>query len=304
MQEIGNSLKKIREGKGISLEEVSQVTKIRTYYIEAIEKGDMDVMPGKIYAIGFVRSYVEFLGLQEQESEIIAAYKKYFADHDKTSDEQELEAIASRTKQRQAATQKHHTHKKENGPKNNATPPTPIRTREKSFGSKFIWVALILIIIFALLVLYFMGKSSQEQTLPPANTEQQQPVTPVEPPVLPDETIDGVNTTPTPTDETTPEDDIANSSEDETIPPVEGVEVKVTTQDNPCWVSVTIDGETSQETIPANESRTYTGEENITIKYGNPGYVEVEHNGQVLEPMNTGGQVTTVEYGPTTETTE
>ena len=42
---------------------VSQVLKIKPEHLAALEEGDIQALPGRAYAIGFVRSYAEFLGL-------------------------------------------------------------------------------------------------------------------------------------------------------------------------------------------------------------------------------------------------
>ena len=64
---IGEKLKEERVRLGYSLEEVEEETKIRKYYLEAIENENFAVLPPKVYAVGFVKRYAKFLGLDEQE---------------------------------------------------------------------------------------------------------------------------------------------------------------------------------------------------------------------------------------------
>lgn len=64
---IGDKLKEERIRQGYSLEEVEEDTKIRKYYLEAIEDGNFAILPPKVYAVGFVKRYAKFLGLNEQE---------------------------------------------------------------------------------------------------------------------------------------------------------------------------------------------------------------------------------------------
>lgn len=59
---VGDDLRRERERVGWSIADVSQRLKIRRAYIEAIETGDADAMPGHSYALGFVRSYAELMG--------------------------------------------------------------------------------------------------------------------------------------------------------------------------------------------------------------------------------------------------
>ncbi len=63
----GQYLKKIREGKGISLREVAEETKIRVHYLRALEGDDYASLPGEVYARGFLRNYARFLGIPADE---------------------------------------------------------------------------------------------------------------------------------------------------------------------------------------------------------------------------------------------
>lgn len=67
MQELGRILREKRESLGLSLDDVEDKTKIRKRYVEALESGDWSVLPGRVYARGFVRSYAEVLGLDGVE---------------------------------------------------------------------------------------------------------------------------------------------------------------------------------------------------------------------------------------------
>lgn len=60
---VGEILKRARLHYGQSLSDVETVLRIRASQLEAIEKGEPDKLPGRVYAIGFVRSYSEYLGL-------------------------------------------------------------------------------------------------------------------------------------------------------------------------------------------------------------------------------------------------
>ena len=47
-------LKKAREKRGLSIEQVSQALKIRKLFIESIEVGDFNRLPGMVYTTGFI----------------------------------------------------------------------------------------------------------------------------------------------------------------------------------------------------------------------------------------------------------
>ena len=60
---VGRSLKHAREGRNMSLDEASRATKIRKEFLSAIEDDHFEMLPGDVFARGFVRSYADFLGL-------------------------------------------------------------------------------------------------------------------------------------------------------------------------------------------------------------------------------------------------
>jgi cytoskeleton protein RodZ len=70
---IGQTLRDARLGQDKDIQEVSQSLKIRQIYLEAIENNDFAQLPGKIYILGFVKTYAEYLKLDSEE--IIRMYK-------------------------------------------------------------------------------------------------------------------------------------------------------------------------------------------------------------------------------------
>ena len=60
---FGEMLKGERQKSNLSLSEVSSLLRIRRYYLEAIENGNLDSIPGTTYAIGFIKSYSNYLGI-------------------------------------------------------------------------------------------------------------------------------------------------------------------------------------------------------------------------------------------------
>ena len=60
---VGEILRRTRVHYGQSLADIERAIRIRASQIAAIETGDVEKLPGRVYAIGFVRSYSEYLGL-------------------------------------------------------------------------------------------------------------------------------------------------------------------------------------------------------------------------------------------------
>lgn len=67
LESVGQDLRKAREKRGEDLEHISRLLKIRRDYLALLEEGAADSLPGRAYAIGFVRSYATYLGLDGNE---------------------------------------------------------------------------------------------------------------------------------------------------------------------------------------------------------------------------------------------
>jgi cytoskeleton protein RodZ len=63
LETVGQDLRTARLRRGDDLASVSRVLKIRKDHLEALEEDRLDALPGRTYAVGFVRSYAEYLGL-------------------------------------------------------------------------------------------------------------------------------------------------------------------------------------------------------------------------------------------------
>ncbi|OGL46826.1 MAG: hypothetical protein A2161_10060 [Candidatus Schekmanbacteria bacterium RBG_13_48_7] len=72
---FGEYLKVERELRNISLEEVSQSTKIHVKYLKAIEENEFDLLPAETFIKGFIRSFAKSIGLDEND--VILTYEYY-----------------------------------------------------------------------------------------------------------------------------------------------------------------------------------------------------------------------------------
>ena len=62
MREVGAQLRQVRLERGEELDDVAQQLRIKSIYLFGIEQGDLSTMPGRTYALGFLRSYADYLG--------------------------------------------------------------------------------------------------------------------------------------------------------------------------------------------------------------------------------------------------
>ncbi|MGG1329315.1 RodZ domain-containing protein [Bacillus tropicus] len=67
MTELGQKLKEARETKGLSVDQLHEITKIQKRHLVAIEEGNYDVLPGAFYARAFIKQYADAVGLNGEE---------------------------------------------------------------------------------------------------------------------------------------------------------------------------------------------------------------------------------------------
>lgn len=81
---VGSMLRHAREQHGLDLFSVASALRIQVSHLDAIESGDFQRLPGATYAVGFLRSYADYLGLDagtvvqrfKEETEIAPAQTK------------------------------------------------------------------------------------------------------------------------------------------------------------------------------------------------------------------------------------
>ena len=74
----GESLRRVRDMRGISLFEICSLTKIRQTYVEYIEAENFAGLPAPVYVRGFVRLLADALGLPAERvtNDFMARYKQ------------------------------------------------------------------------------------------------------------------------------------------------------------------------------------------------------------------------------------
>jgi cytoskeleton protein RodZ len=73
MRLVGELLQERREDLGLELDEIGAMLRIKPLYLAALEQGRTHDLPGPTYAIGFVRAYSDFLGLDAEA--VLARFK-------------------------------------------------------------------------------------------------------------------------------------------------------------------------------------------------------------------------------------
>lgn len=97
---IGNALREAREKLGLSTQEVEEATKIRRKYIQALEDENFEIIPGKVYVRGFLRSYARFLSIDGES--LVQEYNQMNGCQveEETDPQQEITVITKNTSKR------------------------------------------------------------------------------------------------------------------------------------------------------------------------------------------------------------
>ncbi|SET39629.1 protein RodZ, contains Xre-like HTH and DUF4115 domains [Salinibacillus kushneri] len=100
--ELGQRLKEAREEKGLSLSNIQEMTKIQTRYLQAIEEGQLSVLPGTFYTRAFIREYANTVGLNADQ--LLEEYEEELP----SSEQEEYERISRVQKHsKQPSSEKH-----------------------------------------------------------------------------------------------------------------------------------------------------------------------------------------------------
>lgn len=313
MLTIGARMKQRRKELGLSLEQVSDVVKIRKVYLEALEEGNYDVFDSAIYTKGFLKNYAVFLGIEPNRA--LALYRR------ECEEKQEKGLEASQ--------------KPINEPKFVITPGKVI----------FTVLAVMIIAVFG----YFYYQYQQFATPPFLDIRSPKDGTETLEDAV---TIDGsteIGSIVTINDQAIKTDDLGNfrvtvslregsnrlkvasengigkksekyvnvflktdstvasgetpeetpSTETETPEEVvySGVEMEVTIGPDSAWLLVETDGETAfTGVLVADTIKTFSASEKIYIKTGNAGSTNIKINGVTQEPLGSEGDVESREY--------
>ena len=68
MEPFGARLKKEREQRGVTLDDIALSTKIGKRFLQALEDEHFEQLPGGIFSRGFVRAYARHLGIDEEQA--------------------------------------------------------------------------------------------------------------------------------------------------------------------------------------------------------------------------------------------
>src|SRR5471030_2261819 len=70
---VGRLLRDQREARGLTVADIEKQIRIRRHYVEALEAGRFDLLPGAAYIPAFLRAYATHVGLEPEK--VLTAYQ-------------------------------------------------------------------------------------------------------------------------------------------------------------------------------------------------------------------------------------
>ena len=264
---VGDILRGEREKQGLTIEDIARETSIRDIYLEAIEKGDYDSLPGDVYAKGFIRNYSRFLQIdgdalldKYDEERNINKVVQPVDQPQEPEKKSSSRSLFGRNKAREVSSVQK--------PVQNPQPVQPsknlfaagdayrdsLEREEKSGSKKFMILLGIMFVFLGGVYIAFMDDGSE-------NAPKQ-------------ENVKVETTKPAPVEKK-----------------YDGVEITAKALEN-CWISVKVDGQSAFEgTIEKGKEMSWQGKENVDILAGNAGGIQITFNGKDIGTLGQMGQV-------------
>jgi cytoskeleton protein RodZ len=267
VESFGARLKREREQRKITLDDISLATKIGTRFLAALEEERFDQLPGGIFNKGFVRAYARHLGIDENQA--IADFVTASAPSLPETPPQETPVLAAMAVR------------------------VPESKRKSRENDGIPWGVVAAVLLITALGFALWGFHSREKK-PVPSVEVSQPVrTDQAQPASPETTIPAQSSgspAGAPQAATVAAAPLSNAG---------GFTVLIKARED-SWVSVTADGkQISQDTLAASTEKSVEARNQIVIKTGNVGALDISFNGQKLPPQGRENQVKTLTFDPT-----
>lgn len=294
---IGDTLREARERQNLSIKDIEKGTSIRALYIESIEKGEFDKLPGNAYTKGFIRNYANFLKLDADAC--VRQYNEENNPEEVAAKEAAKRAEEAAEAQQQAAYEKREaeksrsrsgifgsSHRSESTKPERAAAPRQEAPRvsisdfesrvESSHHRQTLLMGIIAVLVIAAGAYFLFGSDDE--------TASKQPQTKV--------------TTQAKTTSSSQQQQQQQAAAKPVEEKKQYTDVQVSAKfSERCWVSVKADGKTIFEgTIDEGTSKDWKAEKELKITAGNAGAVELTYNGENKGILGGEGEVVEKTY--------
>lgn len=259
MGTFGENLRREREMRGVSLEEISDATKISMRALRAMEEDQFDKLPGGIFTRSFIRAYAKYLGLDEEkimaEFQLVAPASAQQADLHKISQQR--------------------------------TPPPETKSR-----AGLITALIVVLMAAGGFGYYWYATRARRPSQPAAQNPAVQPKPPTPPQATAANVPGGVQESSGAATATAPDaGPIASGSiAPSSAAPEHGLVLQIAATEA-TWVAISVDGKTQgQQTMQPNEIETYHAEKSFDVLTGNAEGIILTLNGKTLDPLGRRGE--------------
>jgi cytoskeleton protein RodZ len=274
MGSFGERLRREREMRGVTINEIAESTKISRRHLESLENEDFDSLPGGIFNKGFVRAYARYLGIDEDQA--VADYTVASNEKPEPEDKFPLEV--------------------------HDQPDPKLNPKRSTLPLIVAFLALLVVLAF------FWSRNKARPTENPENSAATgntpesnrapaltNPSPPRETPAARPEPSASAASAPVSEASITPE---AVESPTQT-PLAERTFLVVVTAKEDAWVSLTVDGKKLiARTLTAGEQQSARAGYRIVLITGNAGGVDITFNGKTLGAIGNESQVRTLTFTP------
>ena len=266
---FGATLRNAREGRGVSLRQIANATKISVAALEALERNDISRLPGGIFSRAFVRSYAIEVGLDPEAT--IAEFVAQFPNDSVTAGHPTSEQVED----------------------------NEAHESDRRMAGTFLWLFLISIPV-AGTVLYFAtaGRRVEPSPPPPVVATPASDAAPfADPPPIPvPEAAPVTSSTPPAARTVTPPAPTLAAP-----PPAPAVAANVGDRltvslsvKSPCWIKATVDGQkVIDRLLQAGDQQTIEVRREMVLTAGDAGAVAMTFNGADTRPLGKAGEVVT-----------
>jgi cytoskeleton protein RodZ len=273
---FGDRLRREREMRGITLDEISESTKISRRHLEALEGEHFDQLPGGVFNKGFVRAYARFLGIDEDQA--VVDYSAASNEQPEPEDKFPLEI--------------HEEPNRELNPRRSKLP-----------------LAFAVAALAGVLVGYFFflkSKSHGPEATQPSGTQASAPVE-TAPPVATIKPPPQVRATPVAAEHATVAAPAPMKPAKQAQPavqaekkPAEKMFVVLIKAKEDAWVSIVADGKSvMQKVLIADRKKLVKAGKQIVLRTGNAGGIDVTFNGKSLGAIGNENEPRTLTFNAT-----
>lgn len=302
MGSFGDRLRREREQRGITLDDIALNTKIRAGLLQALEEEKFDRLPGGIFNKGFVRAYARHLGLDEDQ-----AVADYLVASGEGPVRRPAEGIAGSRESVEPRIQLVRDEQES-------------ESRESGSGVRGLAAGLVVLAVVGTVAWFYYHRERQAEmqsteavlaTSPsdsgsssaassqakPSSSESAAAVdkqktaaeaaqAPAQPVTSPAESKAAL---------TTP----INSSPASVsgLAPAGSFTVRLR-PDEECWLQIAADGKSEEITMESGSEKLITAKNRVTIRAGNVGALSITFNGKALPLQGQYGEVKTMTFGP------